>query len=90
MDIDKKLQSDSIKKMWKDIKKSIFIIFSWILILILSLIFIEINKSIIVGGWLLITSLVILINGKKYEKWYYWNYNNIRNVELNIYKKNKI
>ena len=51
--------SDSLStQMWKDITKCIIIIFSWIVVLIFSLILLD-NKSMMLGGWLLITGLVM-------------------------------
>ena len=75
---DKKLHisdvSDSSStQMWKDIKKWIIIIFSWIMILIFSLIFLD-NKTMILGLWALITGLVMCLKRKDYEKWYSKNY----------------
>ena len=72
---DKKLHisdvSDSSStQMWKDIMKWIIIIFSWIAVLIFSLILLE-NKAMMLGGWLLITGLVMKLKGKHYEKWYW-------------------
>ena len=88
---DKKLHisdvSDSSStQMWKDIMKWIIMIFSWIAVLIFSLIFLE-NKAMMLGGWLLITGLVMWLKGKDYEKWYWKNYDNIRRVERNSYSK---
>ena len=88
---DKKLHisgvSDSSStQMWKDIMKWIIMIFSWIAVLIFSLIFLE-NKAMMLGGWLLITGLVMKLKGKHYEKWYWKNYDNIRRVERDIYSK---
>lgn len=88
---DKKLHISDVSgssstQMWKDIKKWIIIIFSWIIVLIFSLIFFD-NKTMILGGWLLIIALVMWLKGKDYEKWYWKNYDNIRKVERDAYSK---
>ena len=88
---DKKLHisdvsDSSCTQMWKDIKKWIIIIFLWLSILIFSLIFLY-NKTMILGGWMLITGLVMWLKGKDYEKWYWKNYDNIRKVESDVYSK---
>jgi len=78
---DKKLNIPDVStQMWKDIKKWIIIIFSWIIVLIFSLILLD-NKSMTLAGWLLITGLVMWLKGKNYEKWYWKNYDNLRRVE---------
>ena len=90
-DTDKKLHisdvsDSSYTQMWKDIKKWIVIIFSWVMILIFSLILLD-NKAMMLGGWLLINGLVMWLKGKDYEKWYWKNYDNIRRVEREVYSK---
>jgi len=57
---------------WKDIKKWLLIIFSWIILLIFSLIFVNFmyNKLTILGVWLMITGLFMLFKRKDYRKWY--------------------
>lgn len=72
--------------MWKDIKKWMVIIFSWLMVLIFSLIFMD-NKILVLAGWLLITGLVMHIKGKDYEKWYWKNYNNLEKVKSDINSK---
>jgi hypothetical protein len=80
------VSDSSSTEMWKDIKKWIIIIFSWIIVLIFSLILLD-NKTMMLSGWLLITGLVMWLKGKDYEKWYWKNYDNIRKVEHDVYSK---
>jgi hypothetical protein len=63
-------------QMWKDVRKWVLIFSIWLVILILSLVFIE-NVEIlrcISGIWIFITGLFMISKRKDYEKWYYDNY----------------
>lgn len=79
------MENKSTEKTWSDIKKGVFLIFTWVCVLIVSLIFLN-DRIEIFGYWCLITGIFSLLLRDKYADWYEKNAENIHKLEKELKK----